>query len=73
MAMNNNKLIEKLSNLQLQENALKRGLDNVYYKNITERTRLFNEIKKVKKEIEKVKFQSRLRREIKENENNHTK
>ena len=73
MAMNNDKLIEKLSNLQLQENALRRGLDNVYYKNIKERTRLFNEIKKVKKEIEKVKFQIRLRREIEKNENNHTK
>lgn len=66
--MSNNDLIEKLSNLQLQEKYLKRALDKVYYVDIKERTRLFGEIKKVQKQIDKVKFKIRLEREIIKNE-----
>ena len=73
MLMRNNDLIEKLSNLQLQENALKRALDKVSYKNKKERARLFDEIKKTKKQEQKVKFSLRLRREMYKNEHNNSK
>ena len=69
--MNNNELIDKLSNLQLQETSLKRQIDNNDW-NKEERTRLFNKLNKTREEIEKTKFKLSLERKIK-NENNNTK
>lgn len=68
--MKHNELIEKLSNLKLEEKNLKRVLD-VYYRDENMRTKAFNKIKKVKKEIEQIKFKLKLEREI-NNENNNT-
>lgn len=62
--MNNDKLIEKLSKLKLEEASLKRSLD-VKYCNKKTRTFLFNKIKKLKKEIEKVNFKLRMERKMK--------
>lgn len=67
MCMDNDKLIERLSNLQLQEKALLRVLDKVY-NDIEARTKTFNQIKKVKREISSVKFKIRLEKELKKNE-----
>lgn len=68
--MKHNELIERLSNLKLEENNLKRILD-VYYRDENMRTKAFNKIKKVKKEIEQIKFKLKLEKELK-NENNNT-
>ena len=69
--MRNDELIEQLSNLKLQEKALLRALDRAY-NDIDMRTKLFNKIKNIKKEIELVKFKIRLERELKKDENNNT-
>lgn len=66
----NNELIEKLSNLKLEESNIKRNLDK-YYCNEAVRTRLFIKLDKIKKEIKKVKFKLELERKLK-NENNNT-
>ena len=71
MPMKNDELIEQLSNLKLQEKALKRALDRVY-NDVEMRTQLFNKIKKLKKEIDLIKFKIRLVKEMKKNENNNT-
>jgi hypothetical protein len=65
--MRNDKLIEKLSNLKLEESSLKRNLDRNYC-NLKIRTKMFEKLKDVKKEIKNVKFQIRLEREMKKNE-----
>jgi len=67
MLMRNDKLIEKLSNLKLEESSLKRNLDRNYC-NLKIRTKMFEKLKDVKKEIKNVKFQIRLEREMKKNE-----
>ncbi len=68
--MKHNELIERLSNLKLEEKNLKRVLD-VYYRDENMRTKAFNKIKKVKKDIEQIKFKLKLEKELK-NENNNT-
>ena len=68
--MKHNELIERLSNLKLEEKNLKRVLD-VYYRDENMRTKAFNKIKKIKKEMEQIKFKLRLEKELK-NENNNT-
>lgn len=65
----NNKLIDKLSMLQLEESNLKRNLDK-YYCDEKMRTRIFARLKKIKLEIEKTKFKLHLEREIKNEDNN---
>ena len=67
MPMNNNELIEKLSNLEMQKKSLLRALDRVY-NDLELRTKTFNEVKKTKKEIEQLKFRIRLEKEINKNE-----
>lgn len=69
--MNNNELIERLSILKLQEKNLLRVLDRVY-NDLDKRTRVFNQIKEIKKEIESIKFKIRLEREMKKNGNSNT-
>lgn len=66
----NDKLIEQLSNLELEEKSVKRGLDR-YYTNKKYRERLFAKLDKIRKEKEQVKFKLRLEKELK-NENNNT-
>lgn len=60
----NDKLIDKLSNLELEEKSLKRGLDR-YYMDEKARTRMFNRLQELKKEKEQVKFKLRLEKELK--------
>lgn len=69
--MNNNELIERLSILKLQEKNLLRVLDRVY-NDLDKRTRVFNQIKEIKKETESIKFKIRLEREMKKNGNSNT-
>lgn len=67
--MKHNELIERLSNLKLEEKNLKRVLD-VYYRDENMRTKAFNKIKKIKKEMEQIKFKLRLEKELKNERNN---
>lgn len=66
----NNELIDRLTQLDLEEKSLKRNLDK-YYCNPKVKTRLFYKIKQIEKEKEKLKFKIHLERKIK-NENNNT-
>ena len=61
----NDKLIEQLSKLELEEKTVKRGLDR-YYRDYNSRSRLFNRLQKIKKEKEQIKFKLRLERELKD-------
>ena len=58
------KLIDKLSNLDLEEKSVKRGLDR-YYRNENDRSRLYKRLQEIKKEKEQVKFKLRLEKELK--------
>ena len=60
----NDILIEKLSNLDLEEKSVKRGLDR-YYRYEKDRTRLYKRLQEIKKEKEQVKFKLRLEKELK--------
>lgn len=60
------KLIEQLSNLELEEKSVKRGLDR-YYTDKKYRERLFTKLKKIREDKEYVKFKLRLHKEM-ENE-----
>ena len=57
------KLIDKLSNLDLEEKSVKRGLDR-YYRNENDRSRLYKRLQEIKKEKEQVKFKLRLEKEL---------
>lgn len=59
----NNKLIDELSMLVLKEKNLKRVLD-IYFYDPRKRTEAFNELKQVKKDIEKVKFKLNVERKM---------
>lgn len=65
----NDKLIEELANLEMEEKSVKRGLDR-YYTSKEYRERLFAKLEKIKKDKEYVKFKLRLNKEMK-NENNN--
>ena len=66
----NDTLIDRLTQLDLEEKSLKRNLDK-YYCSPRIKTRLFKKIKEIKKERERIIFKLRLERELK-NENNNT-
>ena len=66
----NDKLIDELSRLKLEETSLKRCLDRAFY-DYDKRTELFNRIKEIKKEIEQIKFKLRLEKEMKNDEDNN--
>ena len=57
------KLIEELSNLELEEKSVKRGLDR-YYTSKTYRERLFAKLERIKKDKEHIKFKLRLEKEM---------
>lgn len=57
------KLIDKLSNLDLEEKSVKRGLDR-YYRNENDRSRLYKRLQEIKREKEQVKFKLRLEKEL---------
>ena len=59
----NDKLIEQLSLLSLEEKNIKRVL-NRYYRDYETRTALFYRLKAVQDEIKQVKFKLRLEKEI---------
>jgi len=61
--MKHNELIDKLSRLKLEEISLKRSLD-IYYRDEKARTRVFNKIKKIKKEIAQINFKLSLEKEM---------
>lgn len=63
--MNNNKLIEELSKLTLEEKSLKRNLDKYSNKSLT-RTKIFYRLNEVKSEINKIKFKIKLEKELKD-------
>lgn len=65
----NNELIDRLTQLDLEEKSLRRNLDK-YYCDEKMRTRIFARLKKIKLEIEKTKFKLHLEREIKNEDNN---
>lgn len=65
----NDILLDKLVRLELEEKSLIRNL-NMYYCDNTIKNRLFAKHKKVKKEIEKVKFKLRIESEIRKNDRN---
>jgi hypothetical protein len=60
--MNRYELVEKLSKLSIEKNFVKRQLDTNY--DVKRRTKFFNELKRVEKEIEETKFKLRLLKEI---------
>lgn len=60
----NNKLIDELTMLKLKEKNLKRVLD-IYFYDPKKRENNFKELKKVKKDIEKIKFKLRIERKMK--------
>ena len=62
-------LMDKLTQLELEEKAYKRLLDCFYY-DYNKRTYYFNLLKKTQKEIPKIKFQLRLIKEMKNNAKN---
>lgn len=59
-----NKLIKELTELKIKEKAYKRFLDLKYYDN-EQRSKFFNELKEIKKDIRKIKFKIRLEKELK--------
>lgn len=67
----NDKYIEELSKLRLEETHLKRCLDVKYY-NKEQRKKFFERIKEIKKEKEKLKFKIRLQKEVKNAKDNNT-
>lgn len=60
----NNKNIDELSNLLMEEKSLKRILDLNYY-NKEARDKHFSRLLEVQKEIRKVKFKIKLEKQIK--------
>lgn len=67
MLMTNDKLIDKLSKLKLEESCLKRNIDR-NYRNLKIRTRLFERLKEVQFEIKQTKFKIRFEKEMKNEE-----
>ena len=59
-----NELITKLSNLKMEKNYIKRAIDTNYNK-LNIRIELFERLKEIDKEIEKVKFKLKLEKEMK--------
>lgn len=62
----NDMLLDKLVMLEAEEKSVMRNL-NMYYCDSKIKDRLFTKLKKVRKEIEKVKFKLRLESEIRKN------
>ena len=63
--------LDKLTELSLKEKALKRTIDSKLFYDLKKRTKLFNELKEVQKDIKKYKTLLKLEREMK-NANNNT-
>lgn len=63
--------LDKLTELSLKEKSLKRILDSKLFYDLKKRTKLFNELKEVQKDIKKYKTLLKLEREMK-NANNNT-
>ena len=63
--------LDKLTELSLKEKTLKRTIDSKVFYDIKKRTKLFNELKEVQKDIKKYKMLLKLEREMK-NANNNT-
>ena len=69
--MNSNELDKKLRQLYVQLRILKLELDTCY-NNSEKRSKTFDKIKEIKKEIENVKFKIKIVKEIEKDENNNT-
>ena len=61
-------LIDKLSKLKMSENSLKRTLDTKNFSK--EKSKIFDQLQEIKKEIELIKFKLRLEKEIKNERRN---
>lgn len=61
-------MLDKLSRLTLEENALKRGIDSSFNKK--NRSRMFKRLKQVQKEIKDTKAKLRIERMIKNDNGN---
>ncbi len=59
----NDKLIDRLSKLKLEETSLKRNLDR-YYRSESTRTRLFKRLKEIQQEIKMVEFKLKVEKEM---------
>ena len=57
--------LDKLTELSLKEKTLKRTIDSKVFYDIKKRTKLFNELKEVQKDIKKYKMLLKLEREMK--------
>jgi len=68
--MKNSDLIEELSYLELERRKTLRVINSMYYMNIRVRNQQFEKIKRLDKEIKKVKFKIRLLKEAKNVKNN---
>lgn len=71
MVMNSSDLEKKLKQLYVQSKILRLELDTCY-NNSEKRSKTFDKIKEIKKEIENVKFKIKLEKELKKYENNNT-
>lgn len=71
MVMNSSDLEKKLKQLYAQAKILRLELDTCY-NNSEKRSKTFDKIKQIKKEIENVKFKIKLEKELKKYENNNT-
>lgn len=60
----NNELIDRLTQLDLEEKSLRRNLDK-YYCNPKVKTRLFYKIKQIQQEKDKINFKLRMERKMK--------
>ena len=63
--------LDKLTELSLKENTLKRLIDSKVFYDLKKRTKLYNELKETQKDIKKYKTLLKLERELK-NANNNT-
>lgn len=63
------KLIDKLTSLNLEKKYLKRQLDILFY-DPQKKKIIFNKIRKIDKEIEYIKFKLNLERKLKDNGKN---
>jgi len=57
--------LDKLTELSLKENALKRLIDSKVFYDLKKRTKLYNELKETQKDIKKYKMLLKLERELK--------
>ena len=66
----NDMLLGKLVMLESEEKSLIRNI-NIYYRDVKIKNRLFDNLKRVRKDIKKTKFKLRIESEIRKNDRNN--